>query len=259
MTRLDYHTNKYDLPDNAFGISPSQINSFLSKPHEWFRSEVLDEKRFEATTSTVLGTIVHFCAEEYIKTKTVDTTEIQKYMSQFALNSDIDLEHISSQWVPMKDRLITHMSSRGIPNRSEEAIQAEILPGYYACGTADAVLGTTLIDFKTTSVKEPKPEIPLYYRYQLLTYAWIYNNIGIPIDRIRILWITNNDVGRISDKTNKPMKDYPCQVVEASEMFTQESYDFIESILKLIAETVDYYKQHPELAYIIFKDYRLKQ
>ena len=115
-----------------------------------------------------------------------------------------------------------------------------------------------LIDYKTTSNLNPPEEIPSYYRYQLLAYAYMYNKMGIPINRIRIVWITNNVVGRISEKTGKPMKDYPATVGVCTETITNEDLDFIESIFKLICETVEAYQANPSLAYLLFKDYRLK-
>ena len=158
----------------------------------------------------------------------------------------------------MSQALIDYLSNNGLPQRSEEPIKAEIMPGYWAAGSADGVLGDCLVDYKSTSYLNPPTEIPQYYKYQLLTYAYIYNKMGIPINRIRIVWITNNVVGRISDKTGKPMKDYPATVAACTETITNEDMDFIESILKLVAEKVAYYKAHPETAYLLFNDYRLK-
>jgi len=256
MTKLDYQS--VPLPEGIRGISPSQINNFFAKPHEWYRSEILKEKQFEGSTASGLGTVVHYIAEEFAKTRTVDKAEIPKYLEQFKDNPDINLDYIQSQWQPMGQALINYLVSNGLPERSEEPISYEVTEGVHVAGTADAVKGSCLCDYKTTSDLTAKDYIPTYYRYQLLTYAWIYNKLGIYIDRIRIIWITNHVVGRISDKTNKPMKDYPSTVTAVTEVITQEDLDFIESILKLIAETMYYSEQYPELNYIFFKDYRLK-
>ena len=257
-TRLDYVSGASILPDTAkFKISPSAINKFFSKPHEWFRSEVLKEETFAGNTASVLGTIVHFCAEEYSKTQKVDVDEIEKYLASIE-NSDVDIDYVASQWKPMGQALIDHLRATGLPNRSEELIHTEIMPDFFVAGSADAVCGDCLVDFKTTSYLNPPEEIPAHYRYQLLTYAYIYNKIGIPINRIRIIWITNNVVGRISEKTGKPMKDYPATVGVCTETITNEDLEFIENILKLICETVEHYQANPNLAYLLFRDYRLK-
>lgn len=259
MTRLDYVSGTSILPSTAkFKISPSAINNFFAKPHDWFRSEVLGEDTFLGNTASVLGTIVHFCAEEYTKKQTVDVEEIEKFLSEID-NPDVNIDYVKNQWKPMAQALIDNIRAQGLPQRSEEMIKNEIIPDYFVAGSCDAVLGDCVVDYKTTSQLTPPTAIPPYYRYQLLAYAYMYNKIGIPINRIRIKWITNNAVGRISEKTGKPMKDYPATVADCTETITNEDMDFIESILKLICETVAYYKANPSLAYILFRDYRLKE
>lgn len=257
-TRLDYVSGATIIPDGAFKISPSKVYKFINKPHFWFQSEVLGEDTDDGSTASKLGTIVHFCAEEFIKTGKVDTNEVEKFISEIT-NPDVDINYISEQWKPMSQALIDYLADNGLPQRSEELISHEIMPGYWVAGSADAVQGDCLIDFKTTSNLTAPTDIPIYYLYQLLTYAYIYNKMGVPINRIRIVWVTNNIVGRISDKTGKPMKDYPATVSTSTQVITNEDMDFIESILKLIAEKVAYYKANPETAYLLFNDYRLKQ
>lgn len=307
-TALDYVSGASILPAGAFGISPSNIYKFFDKPHEWFREQILGEEGFKGSTSSVLGTCVHFCAEQYSKYGTVDVDQIFKYIyketcsnaneeywgavasftgsqeereegfTNFILNNcdnpDIDAQTILDQWKPMGQTVINHLYTEGVPQRSEELIKAQIpvenLPlgitppddsiSFFASGSCDAVLNdSVLIDYKTTSDKTPKNYIPMHYRYQLLTYAYIYNKMGIPVDRIRIIWVTRNETNRISEKTNKPMKDYPSQAVAVTEQITEQDLLFIESILKLISETVYMYKLYPQLAYTLFKDYRLKE
>lgn len=234
------------------------VSKFIDKPHQWFRSEVLGEEQFAGNTASTIGTIVHFCAEEFTKTQKVDTDEVEKYISEIE-NSDVDIDYVKEQWKPMAQALIDYLSNSGLPQRSEELISWEITPDCWVAGSADAVQGDCLIDYKSTSKLSPPTEIPQYYLYQLLTYAYIYNKRGIPINRVRIVWVTNHIVGRISDKTGKPMKDYPATVGTSTQTITNEDMDFIESILKLIAEKVAYYKAHPETAYLLFNDYRLKE
>jgi len=259
QSRLDYVSGACVLPDGyKFKISPSAINKFFNKPHEWFRSEILGEDTFLGNTASVLGTIVHFCAEEYVKTKKVDVPEIEKFLASNT-NPDVDISYVAEQWKPMGQALIDYLREAGIPQRSEELIHTEIQPGYFVAGSADAVSGDCLVDFKTTSYMSPPTEIPQHYRYQLLTYAYIYNKLGIPINRIRIVWITNNIVGRISDKTGKPMKDYPATIGVCTETITNEDLEFIENVLKLICETVEAYYNDSKLAYLLFRDYRLKE
>lgn len=257
-TKLDYES--VDCP-GIFKISPSGISKFFDRKHEWYTNEVLKEKEFLGNTSTVLGTIVHYCAEEFTKNKKVDKEEIPKYLDKMSatLSPDVfDRKFIEEQWTVMGQTVIDYLKKQGLPQHSEIPLKYELFDGFWVGGTADAIHGDCLVDYKTTSDLTPKEYIPMHYKYQLLTYAFMANKLGIQVNRIRIVWITNNIVGRISDKTGKPMKDYPSQAVAITESITQEDLDFIESVLLLISETVACAMANPELTYLLFSDYRLK-
>lgn len=282
-TKLDYVSGSTILPKGAFGISPSQLIQFFDKPNEWYRTQVLGEDAtFQGVTGSFLGTISHFAAEDYVNNDSVDSQEIFKYLIKeltygrnlpdltkkrevfdyLRINSirpDIDVSYIEDQYQAMGNCVIQHIRQVGKPEHTEKLMSAEIIPGYYAAGSVDAIHNTTIIDYKSTSELTPKSYIPYPYKLQLLEYCWICRQNGIKIDRIAIKWITHNHINRISEKTGKPMKDYPTQVVPVVMAITEQDYDFIESILKLVAESVKYVKENPETAYIVFKDYRLKE
>lgn len=294
MTPLDYISGSSIIPKKAFGISPSQIYKFFDKPHEWYRSEMLGEKQFLGNTSSYLGTVVHFIANEFSKTKTVrkyfiyqylfeqlvpksiqnnliasnqqfvfdehlDIEEMEDYLKDNTDPEFVDVEYIFNNYKPMGNALIQFLRSSGIPQESEVLIAQEILENFYACGSTDAIKHKRkVVDYKSTSDLTAKKTIPYNYKLQLLTYAWILKKRGYPIDTISIVWITHNQVNRISSDTGKPMKDYPTTVSEVSEIIDQQDFDFIESILKLISESVQATYDYPHLAHIIWKDYRLK-
>ncbi|WP_169777746.1 PD-(D/E)XK nuclease family protein [Campylobacter curvus] len=256
---MDYEENYKDLiPEGAFRISPSSIYQFTSEKWNWYRSQILGEKLFEGNKYTILGSCVHRIAESYIKTKDVNRTEIVAYIDKQSCIDTLDKEWIKDQWRPMGQALIDYLRVFGIPERSEEAIAYELYPNVFVGGTADAVIGDTLVDYKTTSKTTPDTFIPKHYKWQLLTYAYIYRKMGLDITRIRIVWVTNNIVNRISEKTGKPMKDYPSSVVPVTELITDDDMRFIEDYLKLIAETYLKSKENPELTYLLYSDYRLK-
>ena len=102
MSKLSYVPGNSIIPEGCFGISPSQLHRFFSKPHEWYRTEVLKEEGFTGSTSSVLGTIIHFIAEEFIKTKSVDKSAIY--------------EHLYDEYVVDKSRTVPSFSD-------EEAIE----------------------------------------------------------------------------------------------------------------------------------------
>lgn len=284
MSKLSYVPGNSIIPEGCFGISPSQLHRFFSKPHEWYRTEVLNEKGFTDSTSSVLGTIIHFIAEEFIKTKSVDKSAIYEHLyEEYVVDKSrtvpsfsdeeaiedflidnidpevVDVEYIFNQYKVMGNALIQFLRQRARPSRSEELIHAEVLPGYHVCGSCDAVVGNhRVIDFKTTSDLTAKSKIPYEYKLQLLCYAYIYRKMGLPINTISIIWITHNQVNRVSETNGKPLKDAPTKVTEVSEIIDDKDMLFIESLLKLISESVQADKDYPQLRHIIWKDYRLK-
>ena len=92
-----------------------------------------------------------------------------------------------------------------------------------------------------------------------MTYAWLYKQLGHQVNYIKLVYITRNETGRFSEKTGKPLQDYPSQVYTVQEPVTQANLDLIESCIKLIAESVQCWQQHPELRHILAQDYRLKE
>lgn len=259
LKNLDRNENYKDLiPNGALKISPSMIAKFFDRKWEWFANEVKGEVTFLGNTSTFLGTIVHRIAEEFIKTRNVNKQALLDYIASIdELVADKDF--ILAQYKPMGEALINHLISNGIPNESEKVLATKISANTYLAGTIDAILGDTIIDFKTTSKTTPDVTIPMHYKYQLLSYAYLARANGIDISRLSIIWITNNITGRVSEKTGKPLKDYPARCEQIYYVITPEDMEFIDSCIKLIAETYEYYLKHKELAYILYSDYRLKE
>jgi hypothetical protein len=247
------------IPEGAFRISPSAVSKFADKKWEWYRAQVLGEEVFKGNFFSVLGSCVHRIAESYTKLQKVDKQELYGYIDSSECLEQEEKDRIKDQMIPMGQVLIDYLRVHGIPEKSEDAICVELMPGVYVGGTADALIGDTIVDYKTTSKITPDDFIPMHYKWQLLTYAWVYRKLGVDVTRMRIVWITQNIVGRISEKTGKPMKDYPSQVVPVTELITDEDMEFIEQYLKLIAETYLKAKECPELTYLLYSDYRLKE
>lgn len=80
LHRLDYIPGSTIVPEGSFTISPSSLGKFFDEPHTWHREHVLGQRNFGMSTATILGTIVHFCGEEFIKTKSVDKLGIYRYI-----------------------------------------------------------------------------------------------------------------------------------------------------------------------------------
>lgn len=258
MKSLIYANNDHGLPEGSFIISPSMVSGFNDKKHEWYRSQVLKEELFEGNTSTVLGTCVHRMAEYFLNGLDVDFDEINNYIDSIS-NLDIDKFFIKEQYPIMGRTLINHLIATSIPKISEESVSICIKDNVYLAGTFDALDNGTLIDFKTTSVKNPKESIPYYYKWQLLSYAYALRANNIEVNSIKLIYVTTNETNRVSDKTGKPLKDYPSKIVEIVEPITDSDMRFIEDYLKLIAETYLKGEECPELIYLLYGDYRLKE
>jgi len=311
-TKLDYISGKSVLPPNTEGISPSQFARFFKEPHKWYDTEILGNEGFTGSTASVLGTLIHFIAEDFTKTQKVDSREMWKYLftqgkipanyeqqflqlleefdtlqpapndetydddvrykddvkcdieellSERWQNPDIDADIILQQYKPMGNALIQYIRQNGLPAHSEELIHAEVIPGYHVCGSCDAAQGnkTSLCieDYKTTSALTPPKTIPYAYKLQLLCYAYIYTALGYKVDRIRIIWITRDNINRTGTKGNK-IKDYPATCTQTTEYINLDDIRFITSLLKLVAETMQKSKENPSLNYLLYKDYRLK-
>lgn len=280
ITRLDYISGSTIVPEGSFTISPSSLGKFFDEPHTWYREHVLGQRNFGMSTATILGTIVHFCGEEFIKTKSVDKLEIYRYIYKNTYSGtqplpdteaealafvskikhpEIDVQHILEQYRPMGNSLIAYLKSRPSSGLvSEKMVATEIIPGYYLAGSCDLVSGRNLYDFKTTSALSAPASVTYGYRLQLLAYSYAFIHSGIPIDTASIIWITTNQTGRYG-KNGKPLADYPATCTLSSVInIDEQALLFIESILRLVAETVQFVTEFPDKAYIAFRDYRLK-
>ena len=283
-TDLDYIPGTSSIPEGCVGISPSRLSVFFSAPWQWAASELKGERSFTGDTATVLGTIVHYIAEEFGKKSTNKNrrTEIYKYLYS-QLNNDalwerdkdkedfeketflresavcptVDFNVVLDKWELMAQKLVDylkHMSSK--ITHAEDLINTPITSHVYACGSCDAVFNDNeIVDYKTC--KSASDSIPFNYRLQLLTYAYIYRQRGLPISRISIIWITKPENNRIG-KTGNRLADIPCNVTKVTEEIGESDFLYIENILKLVAESVEFLEDNPDKSYIVWKDYRLK-
>lgn len=259
LKSFDYKANyKGIIPDGDFRISPSMVSKFNDKKWEWYASQVIGEDTFKDNKSTILGTCIHKVAEEWIKNGNFPLG-LTEYIDSFNELELSEKEFIKSQLEPMGNALIDYLSFFGTPEISEETIKYEIMPHIWVAGTVDAKIDDCIVDFKTTSIQTVQEKMPNNYKWQLLTYAWIYKKLGIEINKIRIVWVTQNRVGEISQKTGKPLKDYYSMAYPITEEITEEDMRFIDDYLHLIAETYQMAKDKPELTYLLFADYRLKE
>lgn len=251
------------IPPNChFKFSPSQFANFIQAPHNWYRTEVLGENDFSHNTSTVIGTIVHYCAEMVSKGEDVDMKMINDYIDGLEIHEDYNPVVVRDKFVAMAEELVNSYVLEHNMLESEYQVAAEVAKGYAAAGTIDRLEGSKedcmIVDYKTYHSKAKPRALQQGYKYQLLVYAWILKQLGYNVTRIRLVYINRHIEGEISEKTGKQLKSYPPEVTVLTEVITDEDLDFIQGLLELAVDSVEAAKEHPELTHVIFHDPRLK-
>ncbi len=254
------------IPEGGLmNFSPSQFAKFIQAPHNWYRSEVMKEEGFSHNTSSVIGTCVHYCAEQVANGEMVDTNIIEEYVRSLEVHEDYDPEVVLAHYTAMAERLVNDYVLQNLDNflEVESTHQTDLKSGYYVGGKLDVIQGVKTdcmpVDYKTYNSKTKPKAIPQHYKYQLLVYAFILKQLGYNPERIRLVYVNRHIEGEISEKTGKKLKSYPPEVTVLTETITQEDFDFIEGLLDLAVDSVEAAKAHPELLHVIFHDPRLKQ
>jgi hypothetical protein len=256
---FEYQDKVEGMPENAFRISASQLSRFFDETSKWYHEMLLGEEGFAGSTASELGNVVHAAAAMYAETKDVDREALSRYILSLAGKQDVETDVIREQYTPMIEALINQYLSRNVPTHCEEFIWNEVLPGIVVGGSCDAYDATTgtIIDYKTTSSKTPPKSFYRPYWFQLMTYAWVYKQMGRPVNKLKLVYVTRNETGRISEVTGKPMKDYPSSVYTLEHKVTSEDLDIINGCIQVIAHSVQAWNEQPELRHLLAQDWRL--
>ena len=256
---------KLDIPDCSFKISPSSIGRFFSFPSIWYKDNVLGEKSFTASTSTVLGTCMHAAAEAYVKKEPFTREMVEEYITEMArsqpLTEDaIQLDTIRNAYPDMAMTLINDYIRHNPPSEVERSLWCPILDDIYIGGTCDNRTGDTIIDYKSYSSATEPTKISFDYKIQALAYAFVFRYNGIPINRIRLVYVNRPiDTRSISEKTGKPIgKITPPRVTVLTELITDDDWSLIQDTLMLMALTIKKSKEDPSLVPLLFKSMSLK-
>lgn len=257
MNPFEYNNGKGIVPEGAWRLSPSQASRFFDSTSQWYREMLMGESpAFTGNTMSNLGTIVHYCAEAYANNQPIDHTAIANYISD--LGSDIDTVFIREQYPVMATTLIDSYLQYHKPQRTELFLWHEVLPGIGVGGSIDSIYGTTIVDYKTTSALSPPDKFSRPYLFQQLLYAYLCKKNNIEVTTLRLVFITTNQVNRISETTGKPLKDYPSTTSTVDHVITSDDWNFIESVADLICHSVDTWNKQPELRWALAQDYRLR-
>jgi hypothetical protein len=271
---MDYfkYNDKLEGFENSFRISPSQVSKFFDDTTNWYRTNLLGEPGFEGNTQTELGHVVHAAAHMYVKERTVHKDQIESYISQ--LGDHVDKNFIRYQYPFMVEALVNQYLMHSMPHETELFLHKKINDYVYVGGTLDSIRlasyqssdpdkaklgsGNTIVDYKTTSSKTTPTHFSRNYWFQQGMYCYLAKQNGYNIDYVSLVFITNHEVDRISEKTGKRMQDYPSKVEVLTEAVTTQWMEVIESTVNIITDSVTAWKQKPELRYLLAQDYRLK-
>ncbi len=287
----NYVTPGQPLPDpTVFRCQASSIANFFSSTSAWYNEKLLGGKSsFDSSTGSVLGTVVHYLAEQRIKHGGAKQADVATAMEYVQLNASdvVDPTIIEANYLPMYHAIKSHLLSNPVA-LAEPLVTSLLLPGICVGGSIDAIriisgdfidngsdqvkpdgtnftdiselsgMTVELVDWKTTSALNPPTTMTKGYEWQLLVYAYVLKHeYNITVAHISDIFITRHNVGRVSETTGKPLKDYPSTIGVVSKPVTQESFDFIESIVKLVAHSVESFTLNPSLRYLLAQDMRL--
>jgi len=263
-----YYDGLDQLPEGAFKISPSGVEKFFSEKTNWYYENLLGApKKFTGSTATVLGSMVHACAEVVANAVIAGTphdseglaTAIEDHIATYDDDEEYDTQKIRDLWRNMAEPLIKDYVLEANTIATEDYISHELLDGIWVGGTYDAITSTvpnddinnpvgqlTVRDYKTAS---KKPTTFSYaYKLQAYTYAYILHQRGIKVSQVELCY------------TIQPTKAKPSEyrTLNFTLPFDDQAYKFIEGILYLMADSVQAFKALPEWRYLLACDYRLK-
>ena len=255
-TKLDYFSGH---EDGKFRINASGISRYFTSTSSWYRERMHGEDGFTGSTASVLGSVVHYALETFVKNELLDEQEIYQYVqNQREIVSDLDVDYILSQWPQMfaitKDYLQYELDESCV---AERFITQELLPGITVGGSIDLHSSNSVTDYKTTSAKYPPKSIAYAWKLQLLTYAKLLRDEGYNIQYIRVISISTYIDGGISEKTGKPLKSYPSTVTVLEEPITPEDLEMMDNIFTLISKSVETYIKNPHLRPLLAQDVRV--
>lgn len=267
----DYYDGSDQRPEGSFRISPSGVHDFFDKKTQWYRENVLGEaKKFQGSTATVNGTLVHHVAETVANCKINETTydgealrqEVSDYIDKFRGKEEYDISSIESTWKDMGEALVKEYVINTNIVATELYEQLELIPNVYLAGTMDAIVSSaptdtwedikagkhvgsiTVRDWKTASTKPSS--FNYAYTLQAYCYAYLLTKSGVKIDNVELCFVV------------KATKTLPIRTFNFIKPFDSQAFDFIEGILKLIGESVQCFKDWPDMQYLLASDYRLK-
>ncbi len=228
-------------------LSPSGITKFFNNSKEWYQDRT-GVPSFDGNTATVLGNAIHAYIESVFAGYPVSRSEVEYWIDQkYALNVKVDKAEVLKHFTNManawfKDFYTAEGSKR--PDYIEvEMEHMETTPedplqiGTF--GTADAIYGSILVDWKTCSTK---PKGIGNYKYQLMQYARALKKLGVTVDTIKIVYI------------QKPTKTIGARIYQFSHKITTQDWLETEWYTEVMINSLLLVKKNPGIVDLVFRE-----
>ena len=249
------------FPEDCYhNISPSSIEKFFTYPILYYKENIMDgESKFQGSTATVLGSILHKiyeCVTKYGNEweKYINRDIIQEQLMQFiTLHPDlnIDANEVLINYPAMAGVVVNGYILKCNIARVESEKQIVVKlddSGIYLGGTIDRIEGDCVVDFKNVGkLPSNTTQIPFGYKIQLLAYAYALRKLGYEINRIRVVYGI------------RPTKTIAARCIEVTEDIDFVAEKLIKDTLNLITESVILCRNRPEFIHLIFKSMDLRQ
>lgn len=270
MNKLSYNYVPEGHPphdETSFRIQASAISSFFDHTNSWYREKLLGEVGFTGNTASVLGTALHWTAENYIKDGSVSAENKQEMYDYVMMEAEkqpdlVEEAEIRSQLTQMWPMLREYIDNNP-GGLAEPQVTSDVLPGITVGGSIDLIrpvddttvytdieqlrgMTVDIIDWKTSGTMSPPTKMSKGYEWQLLVYAYVLKTkYSITVRNIVDVFITKAYIGRVSPTTGKPMKDYYPTIGEVAKPVTDESLAFIRSLIEIVAHSVESFVTTP--------------
>lgn len=256
----------YDTPvqlpeDCTFHIRPEKICNFFVKTSYWYWSEYCGNgHRRRIDNYTITNEISKYANGKMTKNEPVSAEEVENRLYNYIKTHhelNLDYTEITGMYKNITNRVyldyIEPQRSQAVPIRLNVPLTLKLTEsGIYVSGICDRILyfpdAATIVKFQVVE-KKTSNLCSEATKNELLTLAYInkkVNNCALP-QNIQVV----TAIRKIKTiETRCVIDQYP---------IFDEDYEFIENRMRLIVETIEFVRKNPDLKYLIFKDYSLKQ
>jgi hypothetical protein len=232
---LTYH--KIEIKEGDILLSPSSLAQLFDNSGSWYKQYILKEKSFSGNDNTYLGSLLHNRIEQYYVGEWIQKDVELAYLDS---NGAIDSWVIMNQLEPMYEQWVEQYANKyPKPEHIELALQYSPIEGFVLGGSADAIVGDTITDWKTSSKSKSSLAD---YKMQLYCYALIARKNGHTINNIQVVNIV------------KPTTKGEVKVNVLKEPIDDKYMEWFISQLQLQVKRIRLAQAEPKYAELLFVD-----